>query len=92
MTVEATATREQGRSFPGQRFDGARFRALRDERGWSQSEVSRRTYCPGAKPERISQALLSMYERGLLTPRHAYLHRIAAVFAEPWQSLLKPAA
>jgi transcriptional regulator with XRE-family HTH domain len=79
---------EARRAFPGERFNAARFRVLRTDRGWSQSEVSRRTYRPGAKPEQISQALLSAYERGQYTPRPEYLLRIAQAFDVPPGDLL----
>ncbi len=83
--MAAQATREQGRSFPGRRFDGPRFRELRELAGLSQSEAARRAG--------IGQPLLSLYEHGRYTPRPEYLLLLAGVVGvEDPRELLKPAA
>ncbi len=75
--------REQGRAFPGRRFDGPQFRRLREGMRLSQAEAGRRTG--------VAQPLISLYERGGATPRHDKLHSLASLVGVTPDELLKAA-
>ncbi|MGH9487015.1 MAG: helix-turn-helix domain-containing protein [Terriglobales bacterium] len=64
--------------------DGNRLRALREQRGWTQRQASRRL--------RVTQAYLSMLENGRRPTPPRLLHALARVFDLPATSLPLPSA